>query len=264
MDTKQLVEWLFSEAGAGWVFGIISLIAFIVTALKRTSPPKIVFKEISRQSLGIADSKERDRITMAFDDQPVDKLSRLRANVTNKGSEVVKDPIIKIRIPDEARFLDASIDGEFGTQQTTIDIESNIITLRMPFLNPVKPHSHVGKVVLLVDGELDGLQVTGSGEGWFLEHDESMTSEKVLRRRAFAYFFFIGLLIPSFVAYLDFMDRIPGISNWEVSWKALTTFIPILLVVGILVAWGKAWGLLASREEFVAALIYLVTGKKKQ
>jgi hypothetical protein len=229
---SKYINWLFSEAGAGWVFGVVSLIALLVSFIKRKTQ-RIVFNEIARQSLVSISKSVREKVSISFDDVPVERLSQLKAELINTGSKVIRNATVTIEVPQALTLLDVSFQGEFGKKVAKIEIKDKKVSLTLPYLNPIKPHSHKVLISILLDGRLKDLKVYGSGEGWSVRHS---TVQKTLVRQLTLLTVIMLLGFGLSLTYVFFMEYISGIGRSEVSWRAFRFALPafiLLIAVGV-------------------------------
>jgi hypothetical protein len=235
MDADSFTKWLFSDAGAGWIFGLVSLIVLIISALRRKAIQRVIFQELSRRSLVLISEQIRNKINISFDNQPVENLSQLQANVINGGLDIIKEPTLKIYVPGAKKFLDVSIEGEFGSQSATFIVNDKNVEIKLPFINPVKQHSHRIIISLLMDGDMEGLQVRGNGEGWSIQHEMLGRRLKRHLKASLALYWLVCLV---YIAYgFIFVPRTFGISVTEWSWRALVVTSPFLLTFALLLVW---------------------------
>ena len=106
MILQSFLSWLFSEAGAGWVFGIVS--ALLALLWRRRKTQRVVCKEVLRISLVRVRKRIRDRIAIFLDDEPIDNLAMLEMDIFNQGSEVIKDALLIFKLGEDTRILDIS------------------------------------------------------------------------------------------------------------------------------------------------------------
>ena len=142
--------WIFSEAGAGWTFGLVSLLILVVTHYRKIGPQQLVFEETLKTTPVSIREEMRSRITIQLDGVPVENISQLKASIKNTGGKVIKEPELQITFPTETKVIDASFIN--GSQGNTIAINHNEVTITMPFLNSFRDHAHVEKVTFTLTG----------------------------------------------------------------------------------------------------------------
>lgn len=231
MESKSFLDWLFSAAGAGWTVGIASLIGLLYTYLARKRPNKLVCKEVSRTSLVKIREEVREKINVSFNNNPVKNLAQVEMDIFNKGSEVIRDILLIVNFSKNTRVLSTSFEVAPENLAVTMDsIESNQVKIKIPFLNPIRPHKHRIKANIVCDGDIEKYKVIGSGEGWSVQ-SLRFPSKKELEKRRWktTAALFIELLLAWFV-YVPFIERHWGISSSEYSLRAFLTFLPFILI----------------------------------
>lgn len=232
MESKGFLDWLFSEAGAGWIFGIVSLIGLLLSLLLRKRPNRLVCKEVGRTSLVKIRKEVRDNIDVSFNNEPVKNLALVEMDIFNKGSEVIRDILLTVKFSKNTRILATSFKVVPENLTVTTDsIESNQAKIKIPFLNPIRPHKHRIKANIVCDGDIEKYKVIGSGEGWSVQ-SLRFPSKKELERRTLIMFgvLFIEFLLANFV-YFPFVERHWGISSAESSLRAFLASLPIILIL---------------------------------
>ncbi|MGA9349654.1 MAG: hypothetical protein WBW48_12745 [Anaerolineae bacterium] len=221
-----MVDWLFSEAGAGWIFGVVSLVALIITHLRKARPSRLVFHETRNiEPVKIRESM-RDRINIQFDGELVENLSQVEADLMNSGGAVIESPEITVTFPSEVRILDALlVDKPTGG---SVAFEENKASIRLPFLNPHREYQHVERVSFTLSGKADRLLVEGMAPGWSVRHLRIPT-EKERTRTAMRWLVGFGAAMLLFVVYGFLVDRWFGIPMSEVSLRAFIYYLPAIL-----------------------------------
>lgn len=231
MEPKSFLDWLFSVAGAGWTVGIVSLISLLYTYLVRKRPNRLICKEVSRTSLVKIRKEVRDKIDVSFNKNPVKNLAQVEMDIFNKGSEVIRDILLTVKFSKNTRVLAKSSEVFPENLAITMDsIESNQVKIKIPFLNPIRPHKHRIKANIVCDGDIEKYKVIGSGEGWSVQ-SLRFPSKKELKKRLWKTnaALFIELLLAWFV-YIPFIERHWGISSSEYSLRAFLTLLPFILI----------------------------------
>ncbi len=240
MEPKSFLDWLFSAAGAGWTVGIVSLIGLLYTYLVRKRPNKLVCKEVSRTSLVKISKEVRDKIDVSFNNNPVKNLAQVEMDIFNKGSEVIKDISLTVKFSKNTRVLATSFEVVPENLAVTIDsIESNQVKIKIPFLNPIRPHKHRIKANIVCDGDTEKYKVIGSGEGWSVQSlrlPSKKESEKSYWKMMAA--LFIEILLGWFV-FIPFIERRWGIPPSEWSLRAFLTLLPFILIVFVTIWLGR-------------------------
>jgi hypothetical protein len=232
MESKSFLDWLFSEAGAGWIFGIVSLIGLLLSLLLRKRPNRLVCKEVNRTSLIKIRKEVRDNIDVTFYKEPVKNLALVEMVIFNKGSEVIRDILLTVKFSKNTRVLATPLKVVPENLAVTTDsIESNQVKIKIPFLNPIRPHKHRIKANIVCDGDIEKYKVIGSGEGWSVQ-SLRLPSKKESERSFWIMsgVFFIAYLLSTFV-YFPFVERHWGISSTEFSLRAFLASLPFILIL---------------------------------
>jgi hypothetical protein len=203
----------------------------------RKKPRRIVFKEVRNSSVVRIWPNVRHKIKMTFEDRPIETLAQIEAEVFNEGSETIERPTITLTLPEECVVLDLSVTPEELHAQTLIDVRS--VTLTMPYLNSVREHGQIVKLSLLANGGTEPVRVSGTGAGWSIRHVPLIDPKKALYRAVGALGFAVALLAFGTFWYIPFIARRLGISENEISWRALAAFSPVAIpeIVSLAVAW---------------------------
>lgn len=231
MEPKSFLDWLFSAAGAGWTVGIVSLIGLLYTYLVRKRPNRLVCKKVSKNSLVKIRKEFRDKINVSFNNNPVKNLAQFEMDIFNKGSEVIRNIWLTVKFSKTTRVLDKSFEVVPENLAVTMDsIESNQVKIKIPFLNPIRPHKHRIKLNIVCDGDIEKYKVIGSGEGWSVQ-SLRFPSKKELEKRYWKMMaaLFIEILLLWFV-FIPFIERHWGISPSEWSLRAFLAGLPIILI----------------------------------
>jgi len=231
MESKSFLDWLFSAAGAGWALGIVSIIGLLYTYLFRKRPNRLICKEVGRTSLVKIRKEVRDMINVSFNKKPVKNLALVEMDIFNKGSEVIRDILLTVKFSKNTKVLGNSFEiVPENLAVTTDSIESNRVKIKIPFLNPIRPHKHIIRLNMLCDGDIKKYKVIGGGEGWSVQSFR-FPSKKELEKRNLKTIavLFIELLLAWFV-YVPFIERHWGISSSEYSLRAFLMFLPFILV----------------------------------
>ncbi len=181
---RAIVDWLFSDAGAGWVFGTVSLAVLFASWLSRRRAQKIVCEEAGKVSLIKILDIVKDRIAISFDGTPVEGLALLEIAISNEGMETIRDISLDVIFPQNTKVLkaDAQITPEIPGLCVDAQIEDNQLRVRIPYLNPRRKHKHKVRLRVVVDGDVENVRIAGGGEGWSVEQVR-IPSMKVLRKR---------------------------------------------------------------------------------
>jgi len=138
MDAAELLRWIFSEAGAGWVFGLVSLSALLASFLRRRRPGRVLIRDLYRTSLVLIRPDVRERIGVTLDGSPVSSLGALELEITNEGSEVIRNAQVTIDFGAGTRVLEASRSADLADLPVGIERRDGSLVVTLPYLNPFK------------------------------------------------------------------------------------------------------------------------------
>jgi len=120
VNNQSFLDWLFSEAGAGWVFGIISFIGLLVSQWSKYRPKRRIAYNV-RCVRGI------------------DATWNFEIELRNKGSEPIEKPNIEIRLHRTAEILayetEPSESPGYEVEARFDEKEPNVLHLLIPFVN---------------------------------------------------------------------------------------------------------------------------------
>ena len=171
---------------------------------------------------------------MTFSGQRISTLGQIDVQIFNEGAEVIQHPEFTVSLPAESRILGVGVRPE--EIQCPPEIEGNRVKVRLPYLNPIGDHKQILALSLLVDGSTDPIKATGGGEGWSVRHVPLPTVGQETRRSRLAGFITVGPLFGIYI-YGYYLQRRFGISGYEISWRAVLSWIPPVLIFGILGIW---------------------------
>jgi len=239
MESKSVLGWLFSSGGAGWIFGVATILLYI---LRRKRPNRLVCKEVNRTLLIKIRKEVRDNIDVTFYKKPVKNLAMVQMVIFNQGSEVIKDILLTVKFLKDTKVLSVFSERDSEDLEMTTDpIESNQAKIKIPFLNPINPHKHRIKANILCDGDIQKYEVIGSGEGWSVQLF-SIPNKKEIRKKL--YIMCILLIIEALLLnffYLPFVERHWGITNTEISLRSLLATLPFLFILSATFLWGQKY-----------------------
>ncbi len=104
------ISWLFSDGGAGWIFGVITIIVFIVSRKRDLRATRIVVKEIRRIEPISVRSSIKDKIKISFDGREIGELGQIDLDIYNEGKDTISNASVVIEVPAELEILD----GQFS------------------------------------------------------------------------------------------------------------------------------------------------------
>lgn len=237
MSIDAFIDWLIGEAGAGWVFGTVSLIALIASYFRRKRPAHVVVEEVELFDTIEVHKEIRDKVQVAFDGMPVGNLSQFRARVFNSGTNPISADKITLQFSDTCKIIAASL--ESSNEGEKIGYRDNKVAFSWEYLNPFSDHKHAIELLVLADGELDGVEIRGSGSGWSARHKRLPTRKerrRELRKVAVSY----GVILLLFMLYSRFVvEQVFGISRQEWSLRAFLALLPALGIMGIHFYWVR-------------------------
>jgi hypothetical protein len=244
---NTLMQWLFSDAGAGWVFGTVTLIGLIVTLVRRSRPNILTFAEIDKTSLIDVNSRIRDRIQVTYNGQSIARLGHVRAEVFNEGSSTIHNAVLKLNVAEGVRILETSAilsDGsEVGCQS-----DERQATISVGYINPYRDHRHTLLLSMLVDGGIPRIDVSGGGVGWSLRR----AAEKDTPRRRIVAFWFslVSFLIWLVFAlfYESYIESHYGIGRHEYSLRSLGAAMVVILPMAAILG-GLWWRTVPRRAK---------------
>lgn len=196
-------DWLLSEAGAGWVIGILSLLALILTNIRRVRPQRVLCREVGTYRLASLAHAARTRLAVLFDGQPVEMPSQLLVEILNEGFKTIKHVVLVMEFPCYTKVLCAEANTLPEHFETSVSIISpNKVRVSTPFLNPFREHKHSIRVSFVCDGPPLCVKVVGGGVDWSVRHIGQATA-RVSKRLAIGTF----LLLAEGVGGLFFLAR---------------------------------------------------------
>jgi len=227
------VNWIFSNAGAGWIFGLVTL---AITVIRRARPARLVFAEIGTASLIDVNARIKDRISVTFNQQPILRLGHIRAEIYNEGSTTIRDAIIKLTVPESVRILEiVTVSSTDGCDVVSYS-DAHHATITAAYVNPFRGHRHTLVVSLLVDGDVPKVRASGGGAEWSLRQ----AAEPLPNRWTIATATSTAVVITAWVLCLrSFYPDVAanfGIADNEYSFRsfllALVALLPVFGVIG--------------------------------
>lgn len=235
MPSNDFLSWLFSDAGAGWVFGFVSLFTVIIAFIGRKRPTRVVFREVLRSSLGNFRDEFKKSIQILVDGKMVKELGQIEVEIYNDGTSPITSPAITLTMPPYSKILDIAVETQedFSVNSEIID---NKGTIKFPYLNPVREHGHFIKASVIVDGNMKNLEVTGSGVGWSVRHLPTITTDEVMARM---FIFLLGgiLLAGLSSLYSKLIEYLFSINMDEFNLKSFLYSLPFYLLFGWFIWW---------------------------
>lgn len=185
INWNNFKTWLWSDAGAGWIIGLLSFLGLILKAIydyfKRKRPNIVICREIDRLSLIRISKKIKENIALVYKKSEVKNLSQVKIEFYNSGSATIKDLKIQVCFDKSTKVLDivtTKTSDVLGTRNTA----GNIINFELPYLNAYNDHHSKVGIDIVCDGNIENFYIKGGGEGWSLEH-KKLPSQKEVRLR---------------------------------------------------------------------------------
>jgi hypothetical protein len=246
---QSLIGPFGDEAVAGLIGAAISaMVAIGLYHRSRSKPKHIVCTELLRTSLIQVRQEAGEKTRISYNDVDVERLSLVKLQLRNSGTEEICEPQIKIRVKGPKRIVDvlAEISPERSAPPMKVKFageSANEIELHLDYINAYSHHKEVFNLDLIVDGKVESLDVLGSGAGWSVQL-RSLKSQTIFAismwtvviMLAFA-FFTLGLAI----TIIGFTER------WNSPTFASPTFRIVLglILFGLIIGFFMA-GVLAS------------------
>ncbi len=233
MTLESFRDWLFSDAGAGWVFGILAIIVAIVRDIRRKRRPSIItVTETDRTSLVRVRPMVGERIEVTFDGAKIANLGLVEIEMVNNGEKVIRGAHIALRFsestkPLEARRLSEQNDADLSSEMTG----PNEVTVSIPYLNPYREHQHVARLQIIVDGEPKLIGLRGDGEGWSARLTD-WAGPVSLRRdlsRTWRVLIILGCFVAAYLLVADHYFSLT-LNTIGIGWKILFV-VPVFLIL---------------------------------
>lgn len=239
MEHHPILDWLFSAAGAGWVFGLISCAALLAEWLGSRRGAKLICKEDLKSYV----MSSGGRIGVTFDGSPVKALALAKFGVYNSARKVIGPIALRLVFPQTSKILDArsEITPKTSEPQASVEFSKNEVRVGLPYLNPFRAHKHRVSIAVILDGEFENVEVIGGGPGWSVAREGIPGSAELKRRWAIMITAFAACLALMFLVYAPFIRTHYGISDKEVSPRAFAAFLPAILVLSGLVWVLSRW-----------------------
>jgi hypothetical protein len=228
IPTSGFSGWLLSDAGAGWVFGLVSTAGLVVTLVKRKRPRQIAVREVAHPSLVRVRPDVRERIAVTFDGAPVSNPGQIDFDIANDGADVIQRPVVRFTFPAETRVLDAIASDADANSAVNLIAKGSSLSVEMAFLNPFKEHGQRVMVSVVVDGTDQDYSVSGGGEGWSIRSMGRRDPAKALRRIKrlnVAMLFVTTLAIP----YGWWATKHWGLDQWRFGPRELFASLPFIV-----------------------------------
>lgn len=229
----DLWNWLKTDAGAGWIFGLISTGVLLVTWLRRFQTKRVIIEEIAKRRPVSVSTHVRERIDVRFDNKKIERLSQLDLLLRNFHDHTVTDIAFTLKPPNGTKILEAVA----AADPVGIDVSKTInddgeARIEVNYLKTARLHEDAIYVALLCDGPLEGFQCLGGGENWSLKFKNSDRSRPkeialIVTLAAVLIWIFVYLtwLEPLWRAQMGLDPRPKG------SWKSLVLQLPVAIPV---------------------------------
>lgn len=232
MHGNSLIAWLFSEAGAGWVFGIISSVLYLISRLRKIKPARATVREIRRIEPIKVRPSIKNKVVITFGGNEIEKLAQYELEIYNEGHNVINDGQIKVILDSKNKILDVSCDDKEDNIETSFSDNEAII--KWKYLNPFREHKQKNLLSIIFSGDAKKLELKGSGKGWSAHHITIYDEEKKMWRISF-------ISIPLFMVFLTlngFLVKIMyGIGFSEISFRAFVAYLPTLIILSVVTFW---------------------------
>jgi hypothetical protein len=157
-------HWVYTNAPAAWLSALVATIGCLILIRRRIRPRRLVIRELGTSSLVRVWPGVRQKIKISFDDRPITILGQIDYEVFNEGSDVIQNSDFTLTFPAESIVLDVLLTPEDVAAE--LKIEANKVTVRLPYINPVREHRQRLTLSILVDGNPAKVGIVGSGAGW--------------------------------------------------------------------------------------------------
>ena len=222
----SFTDWLIGEAGAGWVFGLVSTTALIVTAVRRAKPSIVNVKEIGVRDPVVVRDHVAERVRISFDHETVPSLGQVDLEILNGGSEPIPASNIIVQLAPATMILDIFVkEGKEFVEASAVD---NNVLVEWNYLNPLKPHRQAVRISVLTTGDARVRRVTGGGQGWSVRHIPAPSIEAITRREI-RNNLITAFLFPTALLYGKWVEYRFGIPIDELSSRAFITSLPVSL-----------------------------------
>ena len=230
----KFLSWLFSSAGSGWIFGVLSLTALIITRRKDIKPSRIVIEEKRRIEPIVVKKDIKNKISISYDGRKVDELGQIIVDIYNEGNKAITNPSLTIQFPEAIEILNGEL---VNSNSGTVEVDKNTASISFNFLNSIKEHRQVEQLSLVTSGVADKIKVNGGGEGWSIRHITLPTKEQV-NKNAKMFLSGITILVIGMFFYGAWLDFAYGISMNEISIRAFIGYLPVFIPMVIWMIFG--------------------------
>jgi hypothetical protein len=244
---QSLIGPFGDEAVAGLIgVAITALVAIVLHYRGQTKPKHIVCVEMVRTSLFYVREEAEAKTKVRYNDIDVKQLSLVKLRLYNSGSEEICEPWIKIIVKGPKRILDIvpKVSPERPTPNLQViyirtegDDNASEIEFQLDYVNAYSDHREEILIDLVSDGEVESLDVLGSGAGWSVQFKSQEALTAQLKRFNFA--FLLAYIMPPGLYFLLFLwtawrsGKLFGIPD-SVSLAFMSTWMSALLIVVLL------------------------------
>ncbi|PDV98620.1 hypothetical protein [Candidatus Chloroploca asiatica] len=245
------MDWLFSEAGVGWIVAIGALIGWISTYIRRERPSRIVIQELETLQLLDIHPSQQGKIVIQYTDNsiahPIRNLVQKKVVIYNSGTQDIVEPVtfsVPIKGGDESSvgifgFVKAISENTEFTMVPEKSDNDQIVNFKITLehINSVHKHGNHITVFFLTEEFFDFNTNRLTGKGWSIQFAKRKRL-KMLRDIADAlYFSFIVILgfvfLVSLVVIL-YTPLLPVIqSNFNISEDNPIFGVIALIIFGI-------------------------------
>jgi hypothetical protein len=233
---NDFVTWLFSQAGAGWVFGVVSLLVLVTSYLYRRKGRHVVFHELETASLIDIRKEVRDKIKVSYDGRKIHALGFIQGELFNPGFDVIKDCHITLSLQQPAQIIDVVAVSSLDDCILATTVQDRIATITVPFLNSYRGHRHTVVVAMTYDGNPEDVTILGSGAGWSLKRI-GVRASLPLRRILIPVLGLLATASFSKLWYAGWIGQHYGIGENDFSFRAWVAALPIIIVMLFFFGW---------------------------
>lgn len=166
---KDGFVWVFSADGAGWIFGFLSTLGWLIPLLRRKRERRLVVDFVEESRLLNIDPTVSARTKVYFDGEIVEGLSQRVLEIYNSSESPIRDIEMCFSVPDGCRLLSVSLRSTDGMSvDSSLKNESGAI-FRIQYLNPFKEHGQILIASFTCDRLSGPIGIAASGEGWSLK-----------------------------------------------------------------------------------------------
>lgn len=184
-------NWLTNEAISNYIVFvvgvIVALIGFAIRSLIQKNKPSVVMIEKEKETslLDIA-PEARGLLQVTYNNDPISEFYETTYTIFNSGESPLENIELGLVLgelapEDTVTFtLDAPTAGP--NREVEIGMQSHIVALKIPFLNPRKQHNDYVQARLYSSKPIADTQVTGGGVGWSVMYRDRVAYKATIER----------------------------------------------------------------------------------